>query len=365
MVKTIIIPHEFEILDEIGNGYYGKVYKIKDTWNDNILATKIININDLVTKMNKTKEDIKQSIENEISIMKKIKNQFSCEFLGKANDKENYYIFMKLYDTDLQTFLKKNYANGMKIDELKRSLSQLNVAFRKMYENNIVHRDIKPNNILIEYINDKRDFNVVLSDFGLGKYLNLNDETLTLGIGTNIYMAPEISNMENNYSNKVDLYSLGITILCMLNKKINISEIYTGNIPQTNNTLLDDLLSKMLKINPEERINWNEYFNHEFFLYKDHTNLIENYISKKIDKDNNIIIDNRITIREKIQLIIYGKKNNFDVIKYFEYYANNCPRCDEGYGGYILGVLRRAISKYDGRGSGIICHKCGYCYYFK
>ena len=51
MVQKIIIPHEFEILDEIGNGYFGKVYKIKDTWNNNILATKIININELVIKI--------------------------------------------------------------------------------------------------------------------------------------------------------------------------------------------------------------------------------------------------------------------------------------------------------------------------
>jgi serine/threonine protein kinase len=365
MGKKIIIPHEFEILEEIGNGYFGKVYKIKDSWNDNILATKIIDINNLEIKMNKTKEEIKESIEKEINIMKKIKNQFSCEFLGNTNNKENYYLFMKLYDTDLQTLLKNKYANGMKIDDLKRSLSQLNVTFRKMYENNIVHRDIKPNNILIEYINEKKDFNVVLSDFGLGKYIK--DETyLTLGLGTYIYMAPEIMNMENNYSNKVDLYSLGITILCMLNKKIDISEIYVGKIPKTNNTLLDDLLSKMLKFKPEQRINWNEYFNHKFFLYKDHTNLIENYISKKIDKDNNIIIiDNRITVKENIQLIIYGKKNDYDIIKYYEYYAKHCPRCDEGYGGYLLGVLRRAVSFFDVRGSGIVCHNCGYCYYFK
>jgi serine/threonine protein kinase len=296
--------------------------------------------------------------------MKTIKNKFSCEFLGKANDEENYYIFMKLYDTDLQTLLDKNYVNGMEINNIKLNLSQLNIAFKKMHENNIIHRDIKPNNILIEYTNERNKFNVVLSDFGLGKYLN--DETyLTMGLGTFMFMAPEIMNMENNYSDKVDLYSLGITILCMLKKEINIKEIYKGNIPQTNNKLLNELLSKMLEFNPDKRISWNEYFNHKFFLYNEHQNLIDDYISKITDENNNIIIDNRITIKEEIKLIICGKKNNYDVIKYYDYYSNNCPKCDSGYGGAILSFLRRTVSKYDGRGSGIICHNCGYGYYFK
>ena len=366
MVKKIILSHEFDIIEEIGHGFFGTVLKIKDTWNDNILALKLIDIENMEKNAYKKKEEIDEIIEREVNIMKDLKNQFSCEFLGKAKDEKFYYIFMKLYDSDLQTFIKKDFDNnGMPIDLIKQSLLQLNVVFKKMNEKYIIHRDIKPNNILIEYTDKaKKNFNCVLSDFGLGRCLN--DETcLTANIGTIQFIAPEIYNMKNRYDSKVDLYSLGITILCMLNKDFNQKEIFNGKIPKTNNKLLNDLLSKMLKYDPVQRINWNDYFNHQFFTYKDNKNLIDNYISKIIDENNNIIIDNYITIREKIKLIITGKKNNYDVIKYYDYYANNCPKCDVGYGGLILSNLRKIVGYYDGRGTGIICHNCGYGYYFK
>lgn len=147
--------------------------KIKDTWNDNILALKAIDIKNMEIKAQKTKEEIDKLIEREVNVMKNLKNQFSCEFLGKVKDEKNYYIFMKLYDSDLQTFIKKNFDNnGMPIDLLKQSLLQLNVVFKKMNEKYIVHRDIKPNNILIEYTDKaKKNFNCVLSDFWLRKNL--------------------------------------------------------------------------------------------------------------------------------------------------------------------------------------------------
>ena len=56
---------------------------------------------------------------------------------------------------------------------MKEILSQLNNAFKKMNENNIVHRDIKINNILIKYLNDeKTKFKVLLSDYGVSNQLN-------------------------------------------------------------------------------------------------------------------------------------------------------------------------------------------------
>ena len=58
MVKKIILSHEFDIIEEIGHGFFGKVLKIKDTWNDNILALKLIDIENMKKNAYKKKKKL-------------------------------------------------------------------------------------------------------------------------------------------------------------------------------------------------------------------------------------------------------------------------------------------------------------------
>ena len=97
---------------------------------------------------------------------------------------------------------------------MKEILSQLNNAFKKMNENNIVHRDIKINNILIKYLNDeKTKFKVLLSDYGVSNQLNSMTGKFSTFAGTKIIMAPEILNGEK-YNKKCDY---GLLVLIFFN----------------------------------------------------------------------------------------------------------------------------------------------------
>ena len=106
-----------------------------------------------------------------------------------------------------------------------------------------------------------------MSDYSFGKYMN-DQSKASSDCGTPYYKAPEIQ-MEDKikYDSKVDIWSLGVTILKMLNK-LNIPNLYKEIIPDLNDTLLKDLLTKMLKIKSKQRINWNQYFKHDFFKKK-------------------------------------------------------------------------------------------------
>ena len=87
-------------------------------------------------------------------------------------------------------------------------------------------------------------------------------------------MAPEIEKGE--YSNKCDLYSIGIILYLLKTGKYifgkTLEEIYMNRkknkFAKTGDELLDDLIKKTVVYEPKQRINWNEYFNHPFFKGK-------------------------------------------------------------------------------------------------
>ena len=82
-----------------------------------------------------------------------------------------------------------------------------------MHENKIAHRDLKPENILIKYKNenDKNNFIIKLSDYGVAQWLTMTRSVFSSKVGTQSYMAPEIL-MEDPYNFKCDLWSLGVII---------------------------------------------------------------------------------------------------------------------------------------------------------
>ena len=112
-----------------------------------------------------------------------------------------------------------------------------------------IHRDLKPENIVIEYTdNDKLNFNVKLTDFGLSTF-GTSIRTHTLA-GTRKYYTPEIDTF--NYNNKCDLWSLGVILYELYtNKYIFDSENNRQKgIKKTDNKLIN----KLIKVNIEERI---------------------------------------------------------------------------------------------------------------
>ena len=260
-------------------------------------------------------------------------NNNSVKCYEYFNNDDNFTIIMELCDKNLSQLLNEKISKSppFNLEEILEIMKQLNNTFKIMEGNNIIHRDLKLENILIKY-NDKEKklFTIKLTDYGCSKRLQSlsNNYVNTQNMGTVKYMAPEILKGEN-YDYKVDLWSIGIIILRLnfgnfpfpVEKEEALIDFINryGNklIKNTGNEELDDLIKRLLEKEPSKRLNWEEYFNHSFFnKYKNKINLIYEKNNSNFKYANNIFgekfIDNN---KNNIELIINGKKtylkNNF------------------------------------------------------
>ena len=193
--------------------------------------------------------------------MRKLKCPYIVEYYDDDDDNTFYYIVMEKCDDDLDKLLTKS-KNGFSDIEIKNILLQLNEAFKMMLSKNIIHRDLKPQNILIKY-DSPNTYTVKLADFGLS--IVFNNKNFSTNKWTLVYSAPEQS--EDNYDpTKCDLWSIGVLIYEMKFNKVPYISFYQGNIPEVfDNQLLDDLVSRLIVVDPNKRIDWKEYFDHPFF----------------------------------------------------------------------------------------------------
>ena len=228
-----------------------------------------------------TKEDFKPNIEKfnkELMYMKLCHCENSVGIYDYYDTKDEFVIIMELCDDTLLNLLAQT-ESGFSVEKIKDILLQLNNAFKIMHKNKISHRDIKLNNILVKYINkENNEFKVLLSDYGISNQLNNLTTSFKTHIGTRIIMAPEILKGQK-YNDKCDLWSLGVNIYKLKTKEFpykskgNIDSEILEQIHLKGKTVLDkipdeklkNLLSRLLEENPQDRISWDEYFEHEFF----------------------------------------------------------------------------------------------------
>ncbi len=220
---------EFEkkylIKEKISEDKYGQICIIEDKRVNNEYVLKKIMKKDPDYKNIVLLE--KEDFNKEIGNLKEIKGKNIINIIDYYYDDNFYYIILEKMDGDLkQMLMEEKYKNGMPSNMIRKIFKQLNSALKIMYQKKICHRDIKPENILYSYINDdKSDFIVKLGDFGLSTKLSGKSEYRTTNAGTPIFRAPEVEVEEAKYSNKCDLYSIGVTLYMLKTGEL----IFEGN----------------------------------------------------------------------------------------------------------------------------------------
>ena len=255
----------YNLKKEIGHGSFGRVYLGEDQKTKELYAIKRVDKRKL-----QQSQYLEKAFWKEVEIMRKIQSPYSVKLYNVLPSLHYFNMVEELCDGDLYTELMKR-PNGFSTEEVRRIMIQLNDAFAQMQKHKIVHRDLKVQNIFIKYTT-RPEFDVKLGDYGFSK--ELSDDITATKLGTPITMAPEIL-MNRAYTSKADLWSIGVIIYHLLfkdlpfkgrNEVMILQNILHNNIPRNpTDQLLNDLIHRLLVVDPKKRITWKDYFAHPFF----------------------------------------------------------------------------------------------------
>ena len=322
---------KYEIIAVLGERKNGKLYKVKNNRTKNYEAIKEIKNNDNIDEI------FKNNLQSENII----------SYTGTIKSNECTYIIMELCVMNLEDYLKIK-KKGLSIEEIKQILKQLNNVFKEMKMKKVVHKNIKATNILFTFKTINNLF-VKLSAFGLNQINNVNKNEFEYT------RAPEIIKGKK-YDCKSDIWSLGIIIYYMIFNEypyVNNEEIINGKpLKLIKNLELNELLSKILVIEPEKRITWDEYFSHPFFKIEEEKNKKkEKEKEKDKDKEKELNFD---IICKKHNQIIWGycekcKENICELClqKHPSNLHKIIPFCNVGFNEKEIEEIKPLINKID------------------
>ncbi|XP_049938547.1 serine/threonine-protein kinase ULK3 [Schistocerca serialis cubense] len=256
----------YAIVEKIGAGSYASVYKaFKKVGAREVVAVKCVD----KSRLSGSAID---NLVTEISLLKVLKHKNIVEMKDFMWDERNIYIVMEYCNGgDLSCFIRKR----RKLPETvcRKFLQQLAVALKFLRSHNVCHMDLKPQNLLLT---STPKLILKLADFGFAQYLSPEDYNSSLR-GSPLYMAPEML-LKRHYDASVDLWSVGVIMYeCLFGRapysSSNFKELAEKiksempiEVPHGGCISDDcrDLLVRLLKHNPSERIDYESFFNHPF-----------------------------------------------------------------------------------------------------
>ena len=263
---------KYKIINKTGEGAYGSVFSAINIHTGVKIAMKKI----LKIKENKVDD---MEIKNEFDILKKLDHPNIVKIFEFYDSNSNYYIITEFCKYgELYKYIYQNYSER----QLCVLFYQVFSGLCYLHENNIIHRDIKLENIMIsdiekDIITKEEYFWLKIIDFGTAKIFQKNKKEKTI-IGSSYYIAPEV--LKKQYNEKCDTWSIGVVLFMLItgvppfdgkNDKEIIHSIQKGKYDKNNKKLLNyskdvqDLLSKLLEVNVNKRLSSKEALNHSWF----------------------------------------------------------------------------------------------------
>lgn len=212
---------KYEILEKLGQGGMGVVYKVRHTTLEQIYALKSI-----IFSASTSAEDI-QRFHREAKFLAQLKHPGIVQIIDFGCENEQYYFVMEYVEgISLDQWILKKLPLQQGLHILQKCLLALHYAHRQ----GIIHRDLKPGNIFITTEDDPK-----IGDFGLAKDVRQEQHTQQITqtgqiLGTPAYMAPEqISGKTDEIDAQSDIYSIGVCLYKMI----------TGHTPFEGNTIVE------------------------------------------------------------------------------------------------------------------------------
>lgn len=293
---------DYTKIEKVGEGTYGVVFKGKHKITGKLVAIKKI-------RMESEDEGVPSTAIREISLLKELVHPNIVSLLEVIMEESRLYLIFEFLCMDLKKYLDSfGSEKYMEPAQVKSYLYQITQAVLFCHKRRVLHRDLKPQNLLI----DSKGI-IKVADFGLGRAFGVPVRVYTHEVVTLWYRAPEVLLGSTRYSSPVDMWSIGcifaemaskkplfqgdseidqlfriFRVLCTPNEDVwpGVSELpdYKPTFPNwTQNTLKTqvknindvglELLQAMLIYNPSERISAKKTVKHAFFKDLDRSKL--------------------------------------------------------------------------------------------
>jgi len=200
-VERVLSPH-YELDTEIGRGGMGVVYRARDRRLKRTVAIKVL------PPELAFRSEIKTRFLREAETAAQL-NHPNIVDIYAVDEAEGIVYFVMAYITGDNLAKRVHDHGALSVDETRRTLRDVADALAYAHERGVIHRDIKPDNILI----DAQSGRPMVTDFGIARAISEGDSRLTatgIAIGTPTYMSPEQAAGERTIDGRSDLYSLGI-----------------------------------------------------------------------------------------------------------------------------------------------------------
>ena len=319
---------EYKVENQIGEGGFSKVFKVRNISSGKIYAKKIFTdeLNEISISDIQKEIQINRLLSTSDSpyIIKYISSYEEDENLDEDEYESEKYIILELASKgEIYNYLKFN-KTGLNDENCKLIIYKILKALQVIHGKGICHRDLDPQNIFL----DGERYEIKVGDFGLSDFFydkNGNKIFLKGQLGKSTFMAPEV--LENRkYDEKIDIFSLGVTLFvlrtyqkpfCIAIPKYKgkiVDKLYgyikdkddenywkelAKHIKCKNEIIFDpqfkDLFFKMVAYNPKERPTIEEILNHPYIADVSHANkdqfkILEEKLIDELNKRKDLII---------------------------------------------------------------------------
>ncbi|XP_054393351.1 cyclin-dependent kinase 3 isoform X3 [Pongo abelii] len=197
----------FQKVEKIGEGTYGVVYKAKNRETGQLVALKKI-------RLDLEMEGVPSTAIREISLLKELKHPNIVRLLDVVHNERKLYLVFEFLSQDLKKYMDSTPGSELPLHLIKSYLFQLLQGVSFCHSHRVIHRDLKPQNLLINELGA-----IKLADFGLARAFGVPLRTYTHEVVTLWYRAPEILLGSKFYTTAVDIWSIGCIFAEMVTRK--------------------------------------------------------------------------------------------------------------------------------------------------